>query len=283
MLKKYLFILTIRGGNNVQKNSDYLRDSLQIPKYDLAAFIIRLRASSSIRALEWFMINYKNVDWHFVDSFNSFPTKTVPIECGWAISLDTSKYTKYPAPNILVTGNIDFDFKPLSKFIDGLTRSKQLQGHLAAAWNDCVNREFSILNMSLTPIFDRTCRTKSSMIPVFLYNLNRYYEGKSNQLFKEYTAKEETNFKAYLDSAFEELTFGNKLEHVENYCSRVLFVEDPQLITALIDFGELSQTRLNHDEEILQSVDEFEKFIHLVLWYWAEKEVNIQLMTLGAS
>jgi len=259
----------------VQKNNDYLRNYLQIPKYDLGRFILRLRAASSIRALEWFMMFYKKVDWHFIDSLNSIPTKIVPIECGWAVSLDTSKYTNYPAPNILVTGNIDFDFKPISEFIDGLTRSKQLQGHLAAAWNDCVRREFSILNMSLIPIFDRISQPKSSMIPVFLYNLSRYYDGKSNQLFKEYTAAEETNFKAYLDSAFEESTFGNKLDHVENYCNRVLFVEDPQLITALIDFGELSQTRLNHDEEILQSVDELEKFIHLVLWYWAEKEVNI--------
>lgn len=264
----------------MQKNNDYLRNRIRIPEYDVTHSGLGWSISTSLDVLEHFKISYKNIKWDFIESFIESSAEIIPIEGGWAAAIDTSGYDQFQVPRILLTGTRDFDLDSLSRLIDKLTRSEQLPRHLATAWSDCIYREFSSLNMSLIPIVDQASRPKSFMMPIFLYNLSRYYEGKSNQLFETYIAVEKTMLRAYLDSAFEEPTFGNKLNHLENYCSRVLFIEDPQIINALINFGELAQNRLNHSEEIIQSVDELESFIHLVLWYWAEKEVNILMVTL---
>ncbi|MFD1548319.1 hypothetical protein [Levilactobacillus fuyuanensis] len=229
---------------------------------------------NSLAATEFLWITYRNVHWEFSQNVKFFHGD-VNIPTGWAFQFEhDSRYYQLLGEDTLVTGSLDFNFGELpAVFLSQQEPSIQTQ-KLIKNWHDCVSRSSSYINVSLTPTIMGGKLPRSPWLPVFLFELNQYYTENSQQFFKQYTNREREMFKLYLDNAFELSTFRGQPNRIVNYCREVLFLEDPWLLGALIDYGERFQRAKNSGHSLLDDIDEVRKLIHLARWYWAEKQAN---------
>jgi len=233
-------------------------------------------AESSSTAMEFLCITYKKFPWEFSKaiSFGSEGDHSFPK--GTAFSLKPeSHYRQLLGDEVLVTGSSDFKFDkfPVAA-LNHLERTDQAQ-KLSDIWNSCVDRSSSYLNFSLTPMIGDRKLPKSPWLPVFLAELNQYYTEDSQVLFKGFTSREQKMFKVYLDDAFERTLFRNQSSGVADYGRAVLFLEDPWLLSTMIEFGERFQQAQNAGESLLEDPAEVYRLIYLARWYWAEKQANI--------
>lgn len=173
----------------------------------------------------------------------------------------------------MVTGSLDFRFDEIPSDVleqPGVPGSAK---NLKALWADCVEHTSSYLNFSLMPMLGERKLPKSSL-PIFLVELNQYYTENSQRIFKGFTQQEQKIFKLYLDNVFELKSFRNQSSGISDYCRQILFLEDPWLLDAIIDFGERFQQAEDAGKSLLWGPDEVRNLIYLARWFWAEKQAN---------
>lgn len=261
------------------KNYDYLRqDITKIKHYGLT---MNVQPESSNETREIFYYAYKNIKWDFLDSF-SFLGEDVPIKSGYAVKLKSkSKFAELLGSNTLFSGIKDFDFTELPQNIYDQSQSLEESRHLRDAWEEFDGRQNSYLNMSFMPVFEDIDKSKYSIMPLFLYNLNRYYVNGSEELFSSYNNLDKKIMKLYLNSAFERSNSWNQNVMIEDYCSKALFIEDPQIVCALLEYGRRIQEKIDQGKPVFDNIDDVYKLIYLATWYWSEKEVNMLVMSDG--
>lgn len=232
----------------------------------------------SSSAMEMFYVAYSNINWDFTKSVICDGSKQLRFGeiSGYQITPKSSYYSTI-GTNVAVTGQLDFNPDEPIYSVGELTRNLNQNQDLLKAWSALWSRQYSFLNMSLTLIVDGVRLPTPKMIPVFLYNFNRYLAGESHNLFYFFTDRQKEVFIKYLDNAFDKYNSSTDEFYVQNYCRKVLLLEDPQLILSLLDYGKLIQSKQELCKPMFETQEDIYKFINLVTWYWAEKEVNILL------
>ncbi|WP_338214778.1 hypothetical protein [Companilactobacillus muriivasis] len=223
----------------------------------------------SILVLEFLQRRYRSFDWEFMESFNDY--KIIRYGENNAIKpTEKSRLYEILGPDVAITGSLDFDFN-ISSLYQGLPRNQKIDPSFFVL----AEKKYSILNMSPTILVEGVPLPMPKMIPVFLYNLNRYFAGKYNHLFDTYNDNQEERLTEYLDNAFIGTMSPGQTSYIEDYCSKVLFIDNQELIRELLNLGEKIQLREDKRIPIIKNAEEAYKFINLVTWYWAEKEVNM--------
>lgn len=230
--------------------------------------------ASSRTALKFFKSVYQNSTWNFIKSVDMKNDNLVEINDGVGFPLKSdSEFSNILGSNIVVTGNIDFEFKHFPEDVLDEYENFSDQKRLIEGWAWCNWRTNSYLNMSLIPMPKSGFSSKQTL-PVFLYNLNMYFGYNGEQLFGQ--SKSETNILTkYLDNAFDWGTPPNLAFHIEDYCRKALLIEDRNLIRALLNYGAISKSRIKNNEPLYQNANDVNKYIDLVSWYWSEKENSI--------
>jgi len=261
------------------KSSDYLRrDIREYSGYAANEFGHNPEPEYSSSSMEMFYVEYKKVKWDFTQSimYGMGRHERYGEINAWALTSKSPFYSSIGS-DIAITGKLDFDFGELPQNIYKSLDTESGRKHLNEAWSMFVYRKYSRLNMSLTLMVKEVPIPMPKMIPVFLYNLNRYFAGKPHHLFYSYTDNQREKLAKYLDNAFIETISPNHDFNILDYCQKVLFIEDPQLIRALLDYGKLIELKEEQEKTVFENAEDAYKFINLVTWYWAEKEVNMLL------
>ncbi|KRL97624.1 hypothetical protein FD28_GL001710 [Levilactobacillus hammesii DSM 16381] len=256
--------------------ADFMRvDITKNPGFDRKERLKHPDAESSMAAMEFLWITYSHVRWDFSDDVWFGGEGDARFNKGMAFKLKHgSKNHQLLGYKTMVSGTLDFKFDAIPS---GVLEQPSVPGsvqNLSDLWADCVGRTSSYLNFSLMPMLGERKLPKSPWLPVFLVELNQYYTENSQRIFKGFTHSEQKMFELYLDNAFNLKPFRNQASGISDYCRQILFLEDPWLLEAAVDFGERFQQAEDAGKSLLWDPVEVRKLIYLARWYWAEKEAN---------